>query len=89
MDPERLALFIPTFFLVSVSPGLCMTLAMTLGMRVGLRRTCWMMGGEVLGVTLVALAALAGGALIAPVRIGADAIEFLSFDDAKHLSRGQ
>lgn len=64
MEPERLALFIPTFFLVSVSPGLCMTLAMTLGMRVGLRRTFWMMGGEVLGVSLVALAALAGVAAL-------------------------
>ena len=64
MDPERLALFIPTFFLVSVSPGLCMTLAMTLGMRVGLRRTGWMMGGEVIGVALVALSALAGVAAL-------------------------
>lgn len=64
MDPERLALFIPAFFLVSISPGLCMTLALTLGMSVGLRRTFWMMGGEVLGVAIVALAALAGVAAL-------------------------
>ena len=37
-----------------------MTLAMTLGMSIGLRRTLWMMLGEVLGVALVAIAAVMG-----------------------------
>ena len=55
-----LAIFIPTFFFISITPGMCMTLAMTLGMRVGLRRTLWMMLGEVIGVALVAIAAVVG-----------------------------
>ena len=41
-----------------------MTLAMTLGMSVGVRRTLWMMLGEVFGVALVAIAALVGVASI-------------------------
>ena len=41
-----------------------MTLAMTLGMSIGLRRTFWMMLGEVTGVALVAIAAVLGVANI-------------------------
>lgn len=52
--------FCSSFFLIAISPGLCMTLAMSLGIRVGLRRTLWMMGGELLGIVIVAVAALAG-----------------------------
>ena len=37
-----------------------MTLALTLGMSVGLRKTFWMMYGELLGVGLVAVSAVAG-----------------------------
>lgn len=59
-DFAVLLVFIPTFFLVSLTPGLCMTLAMTLGMSIGLRRTFWMMLGEVVGVALVAVAAVMG-----------------------------
>ncbi|WJG10320.1 LysE family translocator [Aliiglaciecola sp. LCG003] len=59
-DWSILAVFIPTFFFVSITPGLCMTLALTLGMSVGLRRTLWMMLGEVIGVALVAIAAVVG-----------------------------
>lgn len=59
-DFAVLAVFIPTFFFVSITPGLCMTLAMTLGMSIGLRRTLWMMLGEMLGVALVAIAAVMG-----------------------------
>jgi threonine/homoserine/homoserine lactone efflux protein len=55
-----LLVFIPTFFLVALTPGLCMTLAMTLGMSIGVRRTLWMMLGEVIGVALVAIAAVMG-----------------------------
>jgi len=59
-----LTLFIPTFFLISISPGMCMSLAMTLGMSVGVRRTMWMMLGEVVGVAFVAIAAVLGIAAI-------------------------
>jgi threonine/homoserine/homoserine lactone efflux protein len=37
-----------------------MTLAMTLGMSVGIRKTLWMMWGELLGVAFVAIAAVIG-----------------------------
>jgi threonine/homoserine/homoserine lactone efflux protein len=37
-----------------------MTLAMTLGMSIGVRKTLWMMWGEVLGVACVAIAAVIG-----------------------------
>ncbi|WP_019675112.1 LysE family translocator [Arsukibacterium perlucidum] len=56
--------FIPTFLFVSVTPGMCMTLAMTLGMSQGVRRTFWMMWGEMLGVALVAMLAVLGVAAI-------------------------
>ena len=56
--------FIPTFLFVSVTPGMCMTLAMTLGMSQGVRRTFWMMWGEMLGVALVAILAVLGVAAI-------------------------
>ncbi|MGL4476013.1 MAG: LysE family translocator [Shewanella sp.] len=59
-DFTLLAVFIPTFFFVSITPGLCMTLAMTLGMSIGVRKTLWMMLGELLGVAIVAIAAVMG-----------------------------
>lgn len=59
-----LALFIPTMFFISITPGMCMTLAMTLGLKIGLRRTMWMMLGEVCGVALVAISAVMGAAAI-------------------------
>lgn len=64
LDLAVLAVFIPTFFFVSITPGMCMTLAMTLGMSVGVRRTLWMMVGEVLGVAVVAIAAVIGVASV-------------------------
>ncbi len=64
IDITLLAIFIPTFFLVSITPGMCMTLAMTLGMSLGIRRTLWMMLGEVIGVALVAIAAVIGVASV-------------------------
>ena len=60
IDLTLIALFIPTFFFVSITPGMCMTLAMTLGMSIGVRRTLYMMQGELIGVAVVALAAVAG-----------------------------
>ncbi len=59
-----LSLFIPTFFMVSITPGMCMTLAMTLGMRFGLRAVAWMMIGELSGVGLVATLSAIGVAAI-------------------------
>ncbi len=64
VDLAVLAVFIPTFFFVSITPGMCMTLAMTLGMSIGVRRTLWMMIGELLGVALVAIAAVLGVASV-------------------------
>lgn len=60
LDITLLSIFIPTFFIVSITPGMCMTLAMTLGMSIGVRKTLWMMWGELLGVAVVALAAVLG-----------------------------
>ena len=59
-----LGAFIPTFLFVSITPGMCMTLAMTLGMSQGVRRTFWMMWGEMLGVGLVAMLAVLGVAAL-------------------------
>ena len=64
MDTSVLILFIPTFFFVSATPGLCMTLAMSLGMTIGVRRSLWMIVGELVGVALVSLSALIGVATI-------------------------
>lgn len=56
--------FVSTFFLVSITPGLCMTMAMSLGLSLGVRRTLWMIVGELLGVAIVAIAAAVGVATI-------------------------
>ncbi|MEL6116118.1 LysE family translocator [Photobacterium sp. SP02] len=64
MDFTLLSAFIPTFFFVSITPGMCMTLAMTLGMSIGVKRALWMMMGELLGVALVAIAAVMGVATV-------------------------
>ncbi len=59
-----LTVFIPTFLIVSLTPGMCMTLSLSLGMTIGLRRTLWMMYGELLGVGLVAGASVIGVAAV-------------------------
>jgi threonine/homoserine/homoserine lactone efflux protein len=60
-----LSAFIPTFFFVSITPGMCMTLAMTLGMTIGVKRALWMMLGELVGVAMVAtLSAIGVAALL-------------------------
>lgn len=64
LDISVLFVFIPTFFFVSVTPGMCMTLAMSLGMSIGLRRTFYMMIGELLGVAIVAFSSVIGVAAI-------------------------
>ncbi|MFT6269266.1 MAG: threonine/homoserine/homoserine lactone efflux protein [Alphaproteobacteria bacterium] len=59
-----LAIFIPTFFVISLTPGMCMSLAMTLGMTIGVKKTLYMMLGEVFGVALVAVLAVIGVASV-------------------------
>jgi threonine/homoserine/homoserine lactone efflux protein len=57
---ELLVLFIPAFALASITPGMCMTLSLSLGMSIGVKRTLWMMLGELSGVALVAVASVVG-----------------------------
>jgi threonine/homoserine/homoserine lactone efflux protein len=64
MSVATLTILIPTFFVVSLTPGLCMTLSMTLGMTIGVRRALWMMPGELLGVAIVAAASIIGVAAL-------------------------
>lgn len=64
VDLTLMAVFVPTFFVVSLTPGLCMTLALTLGMTIGVRKTLAMMAGELLGVATVSAAAVLGVAAI-------------------------
>ncbi|MDP5210640.1 LysE family translocator [Microbulbifer sp. 2205BS26-8] len=64
MDLSVLTLLVPASFFVSVTPGLCMMLALSLGITVGVRHTLWMMAGELVGVALVALAAVLGAAVL-------------------------
>ena len=59
-----LAVFIPTFFLVSITPGMCMTLSLSMGMSIGLKKTFYMMYGELIGVGLVAGSSVIGVATI-------------------------
>lgn len=59
-----LAIFIPTFFIVSITPGMCMALSLSMGMSIGLKRTFYMMYGELLGVGIVASASVIGVATI-------------------------
>jgi hypothetical protein len=61
MTLEATLLFAATIFAISMTPGLCMTLAFTLGMRFGYRRTLWMMAGELAGVATVAISVALGG----------------------------
>lgn len=59
-----LSAFIPTFFVVSITPGMCMTLALSMGITIGVRRAMWMMAGELVGVTVVAASAAVGVAAL-------------------------
>lgn len=64
MDLTLLIAFAASFFLVALSPGLCMTLAMSLGISIGVRRTLWMMAGELTGIALVGASAVLGVAAL-------------------------
>lgn len=59
-----LSAFIPTFFVVSITPGMCMTLALSMGITIGVRRALWMMMGELIGVAVVAVSAAVGVAAL-------------------------
>jgi|TARA_B110000967_G_scaffold210067_1_gene270180 homoserine/homoserine lactone efflux protein len=63
-DFSLLILFIPVFFIISITPGLCMTLSLTMGMAIGLRQTMKMMIGELIGVLIIAITAVIGGGTI-------------------------
>lgn len=71
METSRLLAFCGSFFLIALSPGLCMTLAMSLGISIGVRRTLWMMLGELAGIALVGAAAMGG---VAAVLLGAPGV---------------
>ncbi len=64
LNTSLLLAFIPTFLFVSFTPGMCMTLSMTLGISIGVRRTAWMMLGELIAVAIVAVSAVVGVAAI-------------------------
>ena len=64
VDLTRLLTFGASFFFVALSPGLCMTLAMSLGISIGVRRTLWMMAGELTGIALVGTSAVIGVAAL-------------------------
>src|ERR1044071_3064266 len=64
MESTRLLAFSGSYFLIALSPGLCMTLSMSLGIRIGVRRSLWMMLGELAGIALVGSAAMLGVAAL-------------------------
>ena len=64
MDNAALLLFIPTFFMVSATQELCITLSMTLSMTIGVHKSLPMMAAELIGVALVSLLAIIGVAAI-------------------------
>ena len=53
MTTDLLWIFIPTIAAISLTPGMCMTLAFTVGLSQGYRHTLWMMWGELAGVATV------------------------------------
>ena len=63
-DFSLLYFFIPVFFIISITPGLCMTLALTMGITIGVKNTMKMMVGELIGVLIVAGTAVVGGGAI-------------------------
>ncbi len=64
MTSATFSLFLLTFFLVSLTPGMCMMLSLSLGMSVGVRRTAWMWAGELIGVGIVAAGSVLGVATV-------------------------
>lgn len=64
MSFTLLSIFVPTFFFVSITPGMCMTLALSLGISIGVKRSLHMMWGELIGVGIVATSAALGVATL-------------------------
>lgn len=64
LDFTLLYFFIPVFFIISITPGLCMTLSLTMGMAIGVKNTMKMMIGELIGVLIIASSAVVGGGTI-------------------------
>ena len=64
LDFTLLYFFIPVFFIISITPGLCMTLSLTMGMAIGVKKTMKMLVGELIGVLLISLTAVVGGGTI-------------------------
>lgn len=60
MDVQILGAFVATCLLVSLTPGLCSMLCMSLATTIGVRRTQWMMLGELAGMGSVAALAVLG-----------------------------
>lgn len=60
MLSTHLLAFCASYFLIAVSPGLCMMLALSLGVSIGVRRALPMMLGEMAGIALVGAAVMAG-----------------------------
>jgi threonine/homoserine/homoserine lactone efflux protein len=53
LTADLFGLFVVTIAAVSLTPGMCMTLAFSLGLSQGYRKTLWMMVGEMTGVIVV------------------------------------
>lgn len=70
MDVHGLGPFVATCLLVSLTPGLCSMLCMSLATAIGVRRTQWMMLGEVAGMGSVAFAAVLSLAALLHVQPG-------------------
>lgn len=83
MSIDTLLLFAVTIFVISLMPGLCMTLAFTLGISVGFRRTLWMMLGELGGVATVAICVGMGVAQV--LTLYPDAMVWLTFWGGAYL----
>ena len=64
MSISLLLTFAVSYFLIALSPGLCMTLSMSLGISIGPRRTLWMIAGELAGIALLGTAAVLGVAAL-------------------------
>ena len=61
LDFTLLYFFIPVFFIISITPRLCITLSLTMGMAICIRNTMKIMIGELTYVLLISLAAVVGG----------------------------
>lgn len=61
VDFTLLYFFVPVFAAIYITHGLCMTLALTMGMRIGVRNTMKMMVGELTDVLVIVTVVVVGG----------------------------